>query len=176
VTNGTWIDKQKKFTFTTDKFSPIFLKNKNLKFPFLKNTKLQRLYDEYKYNEFTLETEKHIFDDIKNKNIILRYFLSIVYFFKLKNHKKSQQHINYILNIMPHFAEAWCLLGDIFVFSNMFLEARKQYENALAFGRARDIYDDLPICPKKYEDYPQSMIEKITQSFGNAKVLSLDNI
>jgi tetratricopeptide (TPR) repeat protein len=175
ITNGTWIDKQSRFKIPSNNPEPIFLKNKNLKFPKF-NNKLQLCYDKGDYSQFILDAEKIIFDEIKNDNIALRYFLSVVYFFKIKNSQKSEQHIRYILNKKPDFAEAWCLLGDIFVFCNMYLDAKRQYENALAYGKARDIYDDLPMCPTKYEEYPSQMIEKITQSFSNAKVLSLNNI
>lgn len=179
VTDGNWLIKQKRiFTLnklSSDDGSTLIIQSKSkLHGPFINNENLKNLYLQKKYEDFALETEKYIFDNFDKSYPFLRYYLSMVYFFKLNNPNKSQVHLSLLLNEFKYLAEGWCLLGDILVTSKKHFDAIKAYENAIVYGKNRNIYDGNPVWITKYGSYPQSMLNKIQNLINNTKIISVD--
>jgi hypothetical protein len=67
----------------------------------------------------------------------------------------------FCLAINPSFAEAWCLLGDIFCLNKQINRASSFYKNAILSGKLRDFHDAMLIMTEKYEDHPKKMLKEI---------------
>jgi len=100
----------------------------------------------------------------------------MTYFFKLKNIELAEKTIANFINKNVNFAEGWCLLGDMFVQNKRHIDALKAYENALEYGKKRNIYDGLPVCLRRYTVYPKEMLDKIKQLLENTSVVSIDHL
>lgn len=180
ITDNNWLIKQKR-TFTLNPFASdssggiVIIQSLNkLHQPFIEQENLKSIYLQKKYEMFVLETEKYLFDNFKKTFPFLRYYLSLVYFFKLNNGNKAQTHLSILLNEHKYLAEAWCLLGDILIASKKHFDAIKAYENAIIYGKKRNIYDGDPMWIPKYDIYPKEMLAKIQNLIDNTKILSID--
>lgn len=180
ITDSNWLVKQKR-TFSLNSFATddsggvvIIQSHNKLSGPFIKQENLKSIYLQKNYELFVLETEKYLFDNFQKKFPFLRYYISMVYFFKLQNGSKAQTHLSVLLNEHKNLSEAWCLLGDILVSTKKHFDAIKAYENALIYGKQRDIYDGNPMWIPKYDIYPKQMLQKIQNLIDNTTVLSID--
>lgn len=123
------------------------------------------------YDKFISTAEKYFFLE-KNLDlpsyIMIKYYLSLIYFYNKKDFKNSIQNLIFCLEKNPTIAEFWCLLGDINFELKNYKKSYYFYDNALIFGKCRSNDDDLPIEINKYKDYPIKMKnickEKIVQT------------
>lgn len=112
------------------------------------------------YERFAQHCNKYFFSDTaSDSSILLRYYLSQVQAFKLKEYKKAVQNILVCLEKYPLFAEFWCLLGDIYWKLHSYHKAMAFYENATILGSKRTD-DDMPVEVKKYKEYPLKMADR----------------
>lgn len=183
VTDHEWMIKQKRIFHNNeaekylDDGNPIIIKTKNKIYgPFINDEKLKKLYVEKRYEEFVMEAEKFIFDNYSKNFPFIRYYMAMIYFFKLNNPEKTQQHLSLILNSYKYMSEAWCLLGDILIESKKHFDAIKAYENAIIYGKERNLYDGDPVLLKKYNKYPKEMLDKLNNLISNTKVVSINSI
>lgn len=179
--DSSWMVLQKRIfslnSLQKDDGLPIIIQsNEKLHGPFINHEILKSLYLQKKYDEFTLEAEKFLFDNYKLSYPMIRYYISMIYYFKLQNPSKAQVHISFILNEKRSMAEAWCLLGDILVSSKRYFEAIKAYENAIVYGKYRDIYDGDPVWLSRYDLHPREMLGKIQKLIDNTQIISINKI
>jgi len=138
-------------------------------------TEFLKIYQEKNYSKFVVEIEKYFFHypNMIPKSVILHYYAAVVYFFKLRNIKKGMSHICQGLIAKPSMSELWCLWGDVLVESKKYSEAYHIYDTAISAGKQRNIYDELPVWLKKYEEYPQEMKSKIKNLIDKTQVFEI---
>lgn len=183
VTDSEWIIKPKRI-FSLSKKNPtpsskptIIKTNKKISGPKLDDyfVLFKKIYLEQSPAEFVIEVEKWFFHNPQstNINIMLRYYASVFYFFKLKNNKQGMAQICQSLLTHPQHSEIWCLWGDVLIEMKKYHEAYYIYNTALEAGKHRDIYDVNPVWLKKYNEYPNEMILKIKNLINNIKVFEI---
>lgn len=172
LSDGDWLIKENRiYNYKSSEKSPILIvKNDAFDYPLILQQNLKQLYVAKKYQEFVMESEKHIFSH--GSYVMLDYYLSIVYFFILGKHKEAQDKITKLLYAKPTFAEGWCVLGDMFLSQRRNGLAKQAYENAIIKGKDRDIYDDDPVWLKKYDEYPKEKLSKIENLIANIQIVS----
>lgn len=175
ISDGEWMIKENRiYNFKSDNKSPIIImKNKPFVYPLIKEENLKNLYLQKKYEEFVLESEKHIFEH--GSYNMLDYYISIVCFFILKRYKEAQAKLTNLLHKHPTYAEAWCLLGDMLLTQNKNGLAKQAYENAVIKGKDRDIYDNDPVWLKKYDEYPKEKLSQIERLISATQIVSKGN-
>ena len=172
LSDGDWLIKENRiYNYKSSEKSPILIvRNDAFDYPLILQQNLKHLYVAKKYQEFVMESEKHIFSH--GSYVMLDYYLSIVYFFILGKHKEAQDKITKLLYDKPTFAEGWCVLGDMFLSQRRNGLAKQAYENAIIKGKDRDIYDDDPVWLKKYDEYPKEKLSKIENLIANIQIVS----
>jgi tetratricopeptide (TPR) repeat protein len=178
ISDGNWmIPSNRIYPERPRNGNPCVIKtNKFIELPFIENNQLKTIFQEKNYSEFVLESEKFIFENPRYNDKFLEYYMSMTFFFKLNDYKKAQLYLSRFINMNLNFAEGWCLLGDFLIHMKKNVEAIRAYENAMEYGKKRDVYDGLPICLKKYISYPQEMLSKIRHLLENTAVLSVDHL
>jgi len=71
------------------------------------------------------------------------------------------ENLIFCLAINPSFAEAWCLLGDVFCLNGQVRRASAFYKNAIFSGKLRNFHDLMLIMTEKYESHPKQMLKEI---------------
>jgi hypothetical protein len=178
IKSGEWLIKDNtrlRNASQSAKIAPIIVEtNKNLH-PCILDKTLQYEYEKKDYVQFANLAEQYFFENGFYKDLFLLYYQSVILFFKLDKHKEAQDKLSLLLNKNDSLAEGWCLLGDFLVHKKIFHEAKRAYALAIQKGQTRDIYDDLPVWPKKYEKYPKEKIQEIDKLMEETKVISVDN-
>jgi hypothetical protein len=183
VTDGEWIIKPKK-TFSLSKRNPtasdrptVIKTNKKISGPKIDDAFdfLKKIYLEKNMAKFVVEVEKWFFHNSQapNISIMLRYYASVAYFFKLKNSKQGMAQICQSLLTHPQHSEIWCLWGDVLVEAKKYHEAYHIYNTAFEAGKHRNIYDVNPVWLKKYNEYPKEMASKVKNLIDNIKVFEI---
>lgn len=90
--------------------------------------------------------------------IMTHYYLAMVLLYIKKDCQESIKNLTFCLAKRPMMAEFWCLLGDIFYFSNDYKRAKAFFNAALLLGGQRINHDDWPVEISKYKSYPEKMI------------------
>lgn len=134
---------------------------------------LKNLYKEKKYQQFVVESEKWIFHNLEKtqKQLMLRYYCGLVYYFKLQNIKKSLEHLGIALLINPGMPELWCAWGDILLDKKMYEKSKYIYKNAIISQKARNIFDNYPLWLDRNSGYAENMYKKIKESVKNIKTV-----
>jgi tetratricopeptide (TPR) repeat protein len=178
VTDGNWMVPQNRIFPEPKEFnnSIVLKSNKMIEPPFISNNKLSNLFKIKKYEDFCIATERYKFENPNNEDIFLDYYLAMTYFFKLKNNMQAQKYITFFISNHLNFAEGWCLLGDFLVQQKRNIEAIKAYENAIEYGKKRNIYDGHPVCLKRYTTYPEEMLQKLNNLLKNTSIVSIDHL
>jgi tetratricopeptide (TPR) repeat protein len=92
------------------------------------------------------------------KKMYMRYLISWIYTFQMRNYQKAIQIILGQLAQNCNIAEFWCLLGDIYIKLGKFDSARIFFQNAITMGKYK--YDHMWITDlDKYEVYPEIKIK-----------------
>lgn len=173
LTDGEWLVKDDRWLNRKEyaENERIIIKSgEYLRQPFLKYSNLVKLYQNKNYDNFCVEGEKLIFS-YNETDIMLYYYLALVYFFILRKPEAAQAKISYVLNSQANFAEAWCLLGDMFTDLQKLGLAKQAYENAITKGAVRNIYDGNPVWLKKYGKYPKEMLAKIDKHINGSRIV-----
>lgn len=113
-----------------------------------------------KYDDFLRTAEKYLFLEENNNlpsYLMIKYYLSLVYFYAKKDLKNSIKNITFCLEKNPTMSEFWCLLGDINFELKKYEKAYHFYNNAIILGKQRSNDDDLPIEVIKYKEYPEKI-------------------
>ena len=114
-----------------------------------------------------LHAEKFLFHYHVNdiRKMYIRYLISWIYTFHLRNYQKAIQIIFGQLAQNCNIAEFWCLLGDIYYKLGKFNDAKKFYENAIIMGKYK--YDNMWITDlDKYQKYPKLRIDYCIKKQG----------
>lgn len=179
VIDGSWMTKEKRlinFTQNIGEIVPIIIKTEKIKQPIIYDTVLQNLYDNKDFVEFANLAEKYIFEHGHKKDLFLLYYLSIIYYYKLNKLRDAQDKLALLLGENDNLAEAWCLLGDYFLSAKQYNDAKKAFELSIQKGRKRNIYDNLPMWPVKYDSYPNKRLMEIRNFFDSSRVVSMNNL
>jgi len=178
IKSGEWLikDNQRIYWSSHDSSAiPIFVKTSANMHPCISEENIKNAYKEKDFLKFANLAERFFFENGQRKDIFLLYYLSVILFFKLNRFKEAQDKLALLLNSNDNLAEGWCLLGDFLVHKKIYHEAKRAYGLAIKKGQNRDIYDDLPVWPKKYNTYPQNKIDEIDKLIQSTKVISVDN-
>jgi hypothetical protein len=174
VTEGSWLIKTQRISYDfKNEPIPMIVENKQVKYPFVDDKDLPKLYLDKQYGKFAVEIEKRIFDNIGRP--FENYYAAVAYTLGEKNLKKGQEKISMLLNHNKCYAEGWCLLGDILTMLTSFTDAKKAYEKAINNGKERNIFDPDPVWLSRYDDYPTKKIDEINKllnstQFGSRQV------
>jgi len=128
-----------------------------------------------KYKEFLNSSEKYLFYE-KKKNlsfVMTKYYRAYAYL-NLDEHLKAIDEIQYCLKYKSDMAEFWCLFGDILSAGRDYQQAIGMYNQAMTLGSSRNIYDDYPIMPLCYNEYPSNNITACNEILKNIKQYSLN--
>ncbi len=102
--------------------------------------------------------------------IIIRYYMSCVQCYVLKDASEALKYLAFCLFMKPVMAECWCLLGDIhYHLLNSFDKAYHFYDNAILLGSRRLSSDEYPMEISKYKEYPEKMLANCKEIL-NSKV------
>lgn len=181
LTDGEWITKPARVFSKTLKHTdnPSIIKTANTlsgpKIDQFLYKDLFNLYQEKNYTKFAVDVEKYFFHNpsMIPKSVMLHYYAAVVYFLILKNTKKCLSHVCQALIASPSMSELWCLWADVLVESKKYSEAYHIYDTAVLAGKNRNIYDQVPVWLKKYEEYPESMKVKIKKLMDNTQVFEI---
>lgn len=183
ISDKKWIVKEKrlfshKINIHSDNCQSIILLNENKTFehPIIDNN-LHSLANEYKnknYRGFVIEAEKWLFDNAHKgyNQIMVRYYCALVYYFKLKDLRKSLEHIGLALLLAPSMVELWCAWGDILLAEKQYEKALSIFKNAVLVKKERNIFDNNPIWIERNEEYSQSMLEKTERLVKNIMIIT----
>lgn len=186
VSDGVWVQKKSRFfcPFVTNQIplcqSIIIQTAKNsFKHPIIDDTfeKIKELYRKKEYKKFVIESEKWIFDNSKenNKQIMLRYYCSLVYNFKLNNLRKSLEHIGIAIMLAPFMSELWCAWGDILLDKKLYDKSEAIYRCACSIKDSRDIFDLQPMWIDRNDLYPNKMLDTVRQALTNVQIIKNDD-
>jgi tetratricopeptide (TPR) repeat protein len=182
VSDGIWIKKQKRFfsnrlLFKEQSSQQILIHNSDTKFksPILDNSlkDLINLYQKKDYKKFVLESEKWVFhNSTENQNqIMIRYYCSLIYNFKLNNIKKSLEHIGIAIFLAPSMCELWCAWGDVLLDNKFYEKSLQIYKNAITVKQNRDIFDTQPIWIDRNEKYAEKMYASVKKTIDSIKIV-----
>ena len=178
IMDGSWMTKEPRFLNfpkKTEEVLPVIIKSEKIEQPIIQDKSLRNLYKQKNFAEFANLAEKFIFEHGHKNDLFILYYLSIIYYYKLDKLRDAQDKLALLLGENDNLAEAWCLLGDYFLSSRQLNDAKKAFELAIEKGRNRNIYDDLPIWPIKYDTYPNKRLLEIRCLLDSTKVLSVNN-
>ncbi len=154
-----WIVKTKRSNAENPEVSKVFIKSS------FKNVKKfeedwQVLYSAN--SNYLAKLQEYIFVNDPQPNelfLIYEYVLET-----LKTKKHTNELVDFVRSMIekyPTFVELINLWGDYLYESNMFLDAKSCYENAIKMSSQRQIYDFLPMIPSMHKKHPEKMLANI---------------